>query len=135
VWLIVFPPKDNKVFLAKMELLYDTELRDIYEDLDKVGIHLPPPHQQLCPQTKNSTQCCQRMPRINLVVDSIERLNTIKEEADEDVEPPTEHSLALEDKVITFVEALTALLLRMHICVHLYNKLRARLVTFPILIC
>ena len=40
-----------------------------------------------------------------MVVDLIESLNTIKEEADEDIELPTEHSLALKDKVITFVEA------------------------------
>ena len=40
-----------------------------------------------------------------MVVDLIESLNTIKEEADDDVEPPTEHSLALKDKVLTFDEA------------------------------
>ena len=40
-----------------------------------------------------------------VVLESI--LNTIKEEADDNVEPPTEHSLSLafEDKVITFDEA------------------------------
>ena len=45
------------------------------------------------------------MPQINMVIDSIESVNTIKEEADEGVEPPTKHFLALEDKVNTFVEA------------------------------
>ncbi len=35
----------------------------------------------------------------------IESLNNSKEEADEVVEPPTEHSLALKDKDIMFVEA------------------------------
>jgi hypothetical protein len=40
-WLLVFPPKGDKTSLAKMELLYNTELRDIYEDLDKDGIHFP----------------------------------------------------------------------------------------------
>ena len=32
-------------------------------------------------------------------------MNTIQEEADEDVEPLTDYSLALKDKVITCVEA------------------------------
>ena len=40
-----------------------------------------------------------------MVVDSNESLNTIKEEAGENIEPPTKHSLALKDKVIMFVEA------------------------------
>ena len=44
-------------------------------------------------------------PRINKVVNLIESLNNSKEEADEVVEPPTEHSLALKDKDIMFVEA------------------------------
>ena len=30
-------PKDDEAFLAKIELLYDTELRDIYKDLDEDG--------------------------------------------------------------------------------------------------
>ena len=55
-------PKDNEAFFAKMKLLYDTELRFINKDLDKYGVHLPPPCQQRRPRTKNSTQHCQRMP-------------------------------------------------------------------------
>ena len=35
----------------------------------------------------------------------IESLNNIKEETDENVEQPTQHSLELENKVITFAEA------------------------------
>jgi hypothetical protein len=35
----------------------------------------------------------------------VESLNNIKEEADENVEQPTQHSMELEDKVITFAEA------------------------------
>ena len=61
-WLLLFPPKDNEAFFAKMKLLYDTELRFINKDLDKYGVHLPPPCQQRRPRTKNSTQHCQRMP-------------------------------------------------------------------------
>jgi hypothetical protein len=42
-----------------------------------------------------------------MVLDSIESLYTIKDEADENVEPPTIYSLALKDnEVITFVEAI-----------------------------
>lgn len=40
-----------------------------------------------------------------MLVDLIESLNTIKEEADENSETPVKHSLALKDKVIIFVEA------------------------------
>ena len=40
-----------------------------------------------------------------MVVNSIESLNTSKEETDEVVEPPTEHSLALKEMDIMFVVA------------------------------
>ena len=62
----------------------------------------------------NSASPKQRIPhdaaggyhRSTFVVDSIESLYTLKEEASENVEPPTKHSLALEEnKVIPFVEA------------------------------
>ena len=62
MWLLVFAPKDNEAFFAKMKLLYDMELHYINKDLDKYGVHLPPPCQQRQPRTKNSTQRCQRMP-------------------------------------------------------------------------
>jgi len=179
VWLLVFSPKKDNAFLAKMNLLYDTELYDIYEVLDEDGKHFPPSHQQrrhqkripllrsiphwlapypwkmekayckvwlpvfspkvgntilakmkslydteLCVKKiwmymaytslfssptvpaykKKSTQSCQMMPHIKMVVDLIEHSNTINEEADENIEPPAKHSLELEDEeVITFV--------------------------------
>ena len=80
---LCFHQRIMKHSLPKMELLYSTELCDIYKDLDKDGVHLPPPCQQRRPQTKTSTQCCRRMPQINMVVDLIESFDTIKEEADE----------------------------------------------------
>ena len=46
VWLLVFSPNKDNAFLAKMNLLYDTELYDIYEVLDEDGKHFPPSHQQ-----------------------------------------------------------------------------------------
>ena len=53
---------------------------------------------------KKSTQSCQMMPHIKMVVDLIEHSNTINEEADENIEPPAKHSLELEDEeVIMFV--------------------------------
>jgi hypothetical protein len=59
VWLLalVFPPKGDKtsLALAKMESLYDTELRDIYEDLDKDGIHFPPSSKSVLNQEFQST--------------------------------------------------------------------------------
>ena len=57
----IFPPKNNTAFLAKMKLLYDTKLHDIYKDVDKDGVHLPPPCQQCPPRTKHSTRRCKRM--------------------------------------------------------------------------
>ena len=56
--------------------------------------------------TKNFSPRFRRMPRINMLVDLIESLNTIKEEADGNSETSVKHSLALKDKVIIFVEAI-----------------------------
>ena len=78
-----------------MGLLYDTELHYIYEEFDKDGALFPLPPQQHRPRTKNYTRCCWRMPRINMVVGLIGRLNTIKEEATENTEPPIKQSLEL----------------------------------------
>ena len=104
-WLLVLPPNDKKGFLAKMESLYNTRA------LDKDGVHFPPhlvnsagPKQRIPPDAVG----CRKMPWINMVLDSIESLYTINEEANENVEPPTIHSLALklkDNKVIPFVKA------------------------------
>jgi len=45
------------------------------------------------------------MPWINMVVGLIGRLNAIKEEVNENTEPPIKQSLGLEENVITFVKA------------------------------
>ena len=86
-----------------MELLYDTELRDIYKEFDEDGAHFPPPHEQHRPRTKNYTRCCWRMSRIITVVDLIGRLNTIKVEANENTEPPIKQSLELVGLLIKMI--------------------------------
>ena len=94
-----------------------------------------PPHQQCRHTKKKSTQSCQMMPHIKMVVDLIEHSNTINEEADEKIEPPAKHSLRMRRSSSLSAPSSTRLWTKRRYRTIMQTSQNLSILTAPIMLC